>query len=390
MTIDLTGIATKAAFHQMMKSQLGFPDWYGVSWDAFWDTTRWRTAAGPVLCPRMNILTVTNLSLTENGFAALQPISFTQRAGQKLALAGESGAGKSTLLQLVAGLIQPTTGTVHANGSRVRGPQDVLVPGHPGVAYLSQKSDLPQFLRVEQVLRYANKRPEAEAQAVYELCRIDQLMGRRTDQLSGGEQQRVALARLLLGAPQLLLLDEPFSNLDRTHKRLLQGIIEELGTRLGITCLLVSHDAADVLGWADEILVLHRGRLVQQGTPEQLYYQPADQATAALFGDYNLIQGPDRRALLPGRRFKKDTALLVRPEQLQLRPTEGSGASGTVRAVRFLGSYSEVEVALAKQHVHVRVGATAWQPGEKVGVALAAGAGWNIALIPPAATGVTI
>ena len=340
--------------------------------------TKWPT---PVLCGRMqDILTVTNLSLTENGFSALQPISFRQKAGQKLALAGESGAGKSTLLQLVAGLIQPSTGVVQANGSRVRGPQDVLVPGHPGVAYLSQKSDLPQFLRVEQVLRYANKRPEAEAQAVYQLCRIAHLMLRRTDQLSGGEQQRVALARLLLAAPQLLLLDEPFSNLDRTHKRLLQGIIEELGTRLGITCLLVSHDAADVLGWADEIIVLHRGRLVQRGTPEQLYHQPADEATAALFGDYNLIGGPARRALLPGRRFARNTALLVRPEQLRLRPADAGGALGKVQAVRFLGSYSEVEVTLAGQNVRGRVGATDLQPGDAVGVSVAAGGDWNIAL----------
>ncbi len=339
----------------------------------------------PVLCGCMDILTVTNLSLTENGFTALQPISFSQKLGQKLALAGESGAGKSTLLQLVAGLIQPTTGTVHANGSRVRGPQDVLVPGHPGVAYLSQKSDLPQFLRVEQVLRYANKRPEAEAQAVYELCRIAHLMLRRTDQLSGGEQQRVALARLLLGAPRLLLLDEPFSNLDRTHKRLLQSIIEELGTRLGITCLLVSHDAADVLGWADEILVLHRGRLVQQGTPRQLYRQPVDEATAALFGDYNLVRGAARRALLPGRRFKKDTALLVRPEQLQLRPVGSGGARGTVQAVRFLGSYSEVELTIADQLVRVRVAATTLQPRDETNITIMAEAGWSIPLTPPGA-----
>ena len=338
----------------------------------------------------MDLLTVTDLSLTENGVAVLQPLSFSQRAGQKLALAGESGAGKSTLLQLVAGLIQPSTGTVHANGSRVRGPQQVLVPGHPGVAYLSQKSDLPQFLRVEQVLRYANQRPGAEAQAMYGLCRIAHLLPRRTDQLSGGEQQRVALARLLLGAPRLLLLDEPFSNLDRTHKRLLQGIIEDLGPRLGITCLLVAHDATDVLGWADEVLVLHRGRLVQQGPPETLYHRPVDEATAALFGDYNLLQGPARRALLPDRRFRRGTALLVRPEQLQLGPLGQAGAVGTVRAVRFLGSYSEVEVALAAQSVRVWAAATALRPGDELRVSLAAGAGWEIPLAPPAPARVTI
>ena len=327
-----------------------------------------------------DLLTVTDLSLTENGFTALQPISFGQQPGQKMALAGESGAGKSTLLQLIAGLIQPTTGTVQALGSRVRGPQELLVPGHPGVAYLSQKSDLPQFLRVEQVLRYANKRPETEAQAVYDVCRIAHLLPRRTDQLSGGEQQRVALARLLLGAPQLLLLDEPFSNLDRTHKRLLQGIIEALGTQLGITCLLVSHDATDVLGWADEILVLHRGRLVQQGSPTQLYHQPAVEATAALFGDYNLLRGPARRALQPGRHLARHTALLVRPEQLRLGPATAAGAVGTVQAVRFRGSYWEVDVTLAAQTLRAWADAATWQPGEKVSVTLTAGAGWPVAV----------
>jgi ABC-type Fe3+/spermidine/putrescine transport system ATPase subunit len=324
----------------------------------------------------MDILTVTNLSLTENGFTALQPISFSQKAGQKLALAGESGAGKSTLLQLVAGLIQPSTGEVRAIGSRVRGPQEVLVPGHPGVAYLSQKSDLPHSLRVEQVLRYANKRPEAEAQAVYALCRIDHLMLRRTNQLSGGEQQRVALARLLLGAPRLLLLDEPFSNLDRTHKRILQGIIEELGTRLGITCLLVSHDATDVLPWADEILVLHRGRLVQQGSPEQLYHQPVDEATAALFGDYNLVRGSDRRAILPGQRPQQNAALLVRSEQFRLGAADVKGAAGTVQAVRFLGSYYEVEIQLKENVVRARVAATTLRPGDRTSVS--ATAGWRL------------
>ena len=138
--------------------------------------------------------------------------------------------------------------------------------------------------------------------------------------------------------------------------------------------------------WADEIIVLHRGRLAQHGTPEQLYYQPVDEATAALFGDYNLISGPDRRALLPGRRVKKNTALLVRPEQLELRPAGGDGAGGTVRAVRFLGSYSEVEVALAGQHMRVRLGATHLRPGDEASVSVVAGGGWSIPLVPAAAT----
>ena len=322
-----------------------------------------------------DFLTVRNISLEEHGQTILRGISFEQPAGRKLALAGESGAGKSTLLQIIAGLVQPTVGEVHFAGRRVRGPQEVLVPGHPGIVYLSQKSDLPKSLRVEQVLRYASKRPAAEAQAVYEVCRITGLMARRTDQLSGGEQQRVALARLLLSAPRLLLLDEPFSNLDRTHKQQLQQVIREVGEELGITCLLVSHDPTDTLPWADELLVLHHGQLVQQGPPEQVYRQPVSEYAAALLGDYNRLEGPDLRALLAApRRRLPGPVLLVRPENLQLAPAGSPGAAGTVRAVRFMGSYYEAEVQLAATLLRVRLPAASVAEGAAVAVQLAEGA----------------
>ena len=324
------------------------------------------------------LLTVTALSYHEHGLPILHPLSFSQREGQKLALAGESGTGKSTLLQLIAGLIQPSGGEIIANGRRVRGPAEVLIPGHPGVAYLSQKSELPQHLRVEQVLRYASQRPAAEAQTLYELCCIDHLLPRRTDQLSGGEQQRVALARLLLGAPRLLLLDEPFSNLDRGHKRVMQQVIDAVGERLGITCLLVSHDAADTLPWADEILVLHRGRIVQQGPPMRLYRQPVSAYVAGLFGDYTLVRGADRSALRPGVPAPKGTALLVRPEDFRLA-TNAAGVAGTVRAVRYFGSYEEVEIALPKNIIRARHSSSTFKIGDAVFVSLAAGGGWDVA-----------
>jgi iron(III) transport system ATP-binding protein len=326
----------------------------------------------------MKLLRVSGISLEERGNAVLQQVSFTQLAGQKIAIAGESGTGKSTLLQVIAGLVQPTAGEVLVAQSRVRGPAETLVPGHPGVAYLTQSSELPHSLRVEQVLRYANKRPAAEAQALYQLCRIDHLAERRTDQLSGGEQQRVALARLLLGAPRLLLLDEPYSNLDRVHKRVLQGIIEELGQRLGITCLLVSHDPADILSWADSILVMRQGRVVQQGTPEEIYHQPADEYTASLFGDYSLLRGSDRRALAPlAKRKSRHGLLLVRPEKFNLMPQEG-GVRGVVQHVRYLGSHYELEISLAESTIRVRTEGKSAVVGDAVSVSLETGGGWEL------------
>ena len=322
----------------------------------------------------MELLEVTNISFAERGVQVIHSLSFAQRTRQKLALVGESGAGKSTLLQLIMGMVQLSEGEIRVAGSRVRGPAEALMPGPPGAAYLSQKSDLPKFLRVEQVLGYASKRPVAEAHSLYKLCRIDHLLARRTDQLSGGEQQRVALARLLLGQPKLLLLDEPFSNLDRVHKRQMQAIIEEVGTRLGVTCLLVSHEATDILGWADEILVLRQGQLVQRGTPEVLYKKPMNEYVAALLGDYNLVHGADRYALAPD--VSGPGALLVRPEQVRLGPAEARGLLGTVLAVRFLGSYYELEVRIGSTHLRARAFAADYAVGQEAYVQVAPGTTW--------------
>jgi len=124
-------------------------------------------------------------------------------------------------------------------------------------------------------------------------------------------------------------------------------------------------------------MVLHRGRVVQQGPPAQIYQQPADEYTAALFGDYNLVRGADRLALAPATGSEAG-ALLVRPEQFRLGPAAAGGPVGTVRAVRFFGSYYELEVQLPETVVRVRAGEAAFAVGEAVGVAVATGGGWVI------------
>ncbi|WP_242510024.1 ABC transporter ATP-binding protein [Hymenobacter persicinus] len=325
------------------------------------------------------MLRVAGISLQERERFALREVSFEQPRFQKLALAGETGAGKSTLLQCVAGLIQPQAGEVWFEGRRVKGPAEQLVPGHAGIAYLSQHFELPRFLRVEQVLRYASKLPADQARTLYEVCRIDHLLLRPTDQLSGGERQRIALARLLLSAPRLLLLDEPFSNLDRGHKNILKAVIEDIGARLEITCLLISHDPADTLSWADHLLVLKQGQLVQQGPPRQVYQQPVDEYTAGLFGDYNLVTGRLLTALakLAGVR-KQGSRLVLRPEAILLGAPGSGGLPGTVAQVRYFGSYWEVDVALPGGSLVVKTTEAGLVPGAPVAVTLAAGAAWYL------------
>lgn len=222
---------------------------------------------------------------------ALPAVSFTQRKGERIAVAGETGSGKSRLLKTIGGLFAPAQGMVLFEGGRVLGPQERLIAGQPGIGYLSQHFELWHNYYVEEVLSYANDLEPAEAAALYRLCDIDRLLKRRTDQLSGGERQRIALARLLVHPPRLLLLDEPFSNLDMIHKGILRRVIGESAAKFDITCILVSHDPRDVLSWADRLIVLREGRLVQQGTPVEVYSRPVDEYTAALLGDYTYVNG---------------------------------------------------------------------------------------------------
>ena len=194
----------------------------------------------------MKFLEVKEIRKKEREFE-LKDISFTISPSHKLAIAGETGSGKSTVLKIIAGLEQPDSGEVFFEGIRVEGPYEKLLPGHPGVAYLSQHFELRNNYYVEEILSYANKMSEEEASKIHEVCDIQHLLKRRTNQLSGGEKQRIALARLLVGAPKLLLLDEPFSNLDPSHRRQVKTVLKNIGEQLEITIIMVSHDPQDVL-----------------------------------------------------------------------------------------------------------------------------------------------
>ncbi|MBC6605472.1 ABC transporter ATP-binding protein [Hymenobacter sp. BT188] len=326
----------------------------------------------------MSLLTVSGITLREKEKHILKDVSFTQQKLQKIALAGETGAGKSTLLQTIAGLVQPDAGEVWFDGRKAKGPAEQLMPGNPGISYLSQQFELPKFLRVEQVLKYANKLSETEAQTLFEVCRIDHLGERRTDQLSGGERQRIALAKLLLSSPKLLLLDEPFSNLDMVHKNILKSVIQDIGENLQITCILISHDPLDTLSWADEIVVMHGGKIVQKGTPAQIYNQPVNEYVAGLFGTYNLITSAAQAkaiSAVAGVKWKCKT-MLIRPENFSLKSVNTGGLSGEVQKVRFFGSYSEIDVQFAGSIIKVRTNVGSAAPGDTVGLSLTDDAVW--------------
>lgn len=321
----------------------------------------------------MTLLRVAGISVEEEGTTILDNISFSQAKGRKIALAGETGSGKSTLMQTIAGFVQPSAGAVYLNDKKVRGPHDRLVPGHADIAYLSQEFELPQFLRVEQVLQYSNKLSSEEARQLYDVCRISHLAKRRTNQASGGERQRIALARLLSTWPDLLLLDEPFSNLDMAHKKVLKSVIHDISQELGITCILISHDPLDTLSWADEIMVLQQGKLIQRSSPDQLYKGPVNEYAASLFGKYNLVPVAAASSLF-NLSVPENKQLLLRPEGIKLAAK--SGVPATISSIHYFGSYYELEVQTAEILLLLRTGSAEYQVGDTVYLELDEKAVW--------------
>ena len=326
----------------------------------------------------MSLLQLSGIHKSIAGRTILHPAGFTLQQGRNIAIAGETGAGKSTLLQIIAGLEQTDGGTVLFEGKKVKGPMEQMMSGHPGIAYLSQHYELRHRYRVEELLDMANSMPDEEAARIYEVCRITHLLKRKTDQLSGGEKQRAALARLLITRPRLLLLDEPFSNMDLIHKGILKAVLSAISHRLQITCILSSHDPADYLSWAQEVFIMQDGHILQRGTPAQVYYKPCSEYAGGITGGYNLLP-PGVLALFPGYSPGTHTgAAFIRPEQLTLAAGNDRGAVATVTQVSFLGSFYEILAQLGSTVVSIRVMHTHAAPGDQVYVSLPATELWYI------------
>ncbi len=320
----------------------------------------------------MTILEVKGISKSLQQNLVVNNISFSQQKNQKLAIAGETGSGKSTLLKMICGWVQPEFGTIYFNGKRVLGPEEQLLPGQPDIAYLSQHFELRNNYRVDEILEMAQQLDDVETAAIFEVCRIEHLLKRRTDQLSGGEKQRIAAARLLIGMPKLLLLDEPYSNLDTVHKNMLKEVIRDIGERLNITCLLISHDPADVLSWAEEIIVMKEGKIVQHDTPQIVYRQPHDEYTAGLFGKFNIVSLDLATLLVPftGRSLAS-LPLFLRPEDFELSTRPGEGLAGTVIQSLYYGNSTDVDVMIGTDVLTIKVPRHELTAGDQVFVRLA-------------------
>ena len=287
------------------------------------------------------MLQVQHISFAYLDQTTIDNLSFQLEKGKNLAVIGESGCGKSTLLKLIYGLYDLDEGRIFWNENEVLGPKFHLIPGMEYMKYLAQDFDLMPFITVaENVGKYLSNiyadAKQARIAELLEIVEMTEFAGTKAKYLSGGQMQRVALARVLALEPEVLLLDEPFSHIDNFRKNSLRRKLFSYLKEKQITTIVATHDSSDVLSFADEVLVMQNGQIIASNSPENLYQQPTSKYIASLFGDVNEIE-------LKGNKH------YVYPHQLQVVPQ--SDLEVTVLHAYYKGSHYLVEAEIDGQKI---------------------------------------
>lgn len=240
------------------------------------------------------MLQVQNLLFAYQKKSVLSQLNFTVNQGEHLAVIGESGSGKSTLLKLLYGEFDLNEGEIFWKDQQILGPKYNLVVGYPFMKYVAQEFDLMPFISVEENIgkHLSNFFPEEKTQRTNQLLEIVELTEfakTKVKNLSGGQKQRVALARALAKQPEIILLDEPFSHIDNFKKQTLRRNVFNYLKEQNITCIVATHDKDDVLGFADQMIVLHDSKIIANNTPEHLYKHPERPLIASFFGEFNVL-----------------------------------------------------------------------------------------------------
>jgi iron(III) transport system ATP-binding protein len=308
--------------------------------------------------------------------AAVADLNLEIKDNSFVTLLGPSGCGKTTTLRLIAGYIVPDAGTIEVNGRALSSPGAVVPPEARGMGMVFQNYAIWPHKNVYENVVFGlklRKVPAAEARkkvadtlALVNLAGLEQ---RYPNELSGGQQQRVALARSLVVEPDILLLDEPLSNLDAKLRERMRTELKELQRRTGITFVYVTHDQAEALALSDRIAVIQLGKLQQFGTPFEVYAHPANRMVADFMGLVNFVPGQVRAvrngvstieiagdlvidvAALDGMSTGENVDVSIRPESIRLRAPAAAGKAATITNHVFLGNISEYYATLPSGQV---------------------------------------
>ena len=281
------------------------------------------------------MLQVKDISFSYQDKPTITALSFELQKGKNLAVIGESGCGKSTLLKLIYGLYDLDEGEIFWNDNQVLGPKFHLIPGMDFMKYLAQDFDLMPFITVaENVGKYLSNiyqdKKKARIAELLDIVEMTDYANIKAKNLSGGQMQRVALARVLALEPEVLLLDEPFSHIDNFRKNSLRRKLFGYLKVKQITTIFATHDSLDVLSFADDVLVLKDGKIIEKGNPKTIYDKPKTKYIASLFGDVNEIE-------IDGK------LELIYPNQLMV--VDKSDIKVVVMNFYFLGSHYLIEAS---------------------------------------------
>ncbi|MBI2985201.1 MAG: ABC transporter ATP-binding protein [Deltaproteobacteria bacterium] len=322
----------------------------------------------------------------EGEVCAVNQTSFQVQKGEFYTLLGPSGCGKTTTLRCIAGLEKPTTGDIFLNNRLVASASTFVPPEERGIGMVFQSYAIWPHLTVFDNAAFPLKHGKVKlsktdikgrVMEALALAQIEELAQRPAPLLSGGQQQRVALARALVSRPQVLLLDEPLSNLDAKLREELRLEIKELVRRVGITTVYVTHDQSEALAMSDRIAVMLNGKILQEGKPKELYLSPNSKFVAQFIGQINFIEGSVLdtaadgkgivecaegriRCSLPPRMTKGEGALVaVRPEELRAAKRPGSleenTLEGRVEKAVFLGDFVDCQVSVHGRTIRAKL-----------------------------------
>lgn len=335
-------------------------------------------------------VTLTNIEKAYGAMQAVRGVNLAVRDGEFVTLLGPSGCGKTTTLHMVAGLLAPTGGTIAIGGRVVAdAARGIFTPPHKrnlGMVFQSYAlwphMTLAQNVRYPLTLRHLRGREaDRQVEVALALVGLDGFAGRFPHELSGGQQQRAALARALVAQPDILLLDEPLSNLDAQLREELRGEIRRVQQEVGTTVLFVTHDQTEAMAVSDRLAVMDAGVIAQIGTPQEIYEHPATAFVAAFIGAVTLLdairdgetaRAADLPALIlplvsPASRF----SVAVRPEDFILLPPEGASVTGTVETRTYLGDHVVYTVRAGSLIMRIVALKTVMAaPGEIVGIAV--------------------
>ena len=297
-----------------------------------------RHESNPENNPENSVVSLRQLSKSYSGgqYPAVAKLSLEVRRGEMLALLGPSGCGKTTLLRMIAGFEIPDEGSIVIDGQQVVDEQHWLKPEQRNVGFVFQDYALFPHLDVMQNVLFGlshlpKKQRQQRAESILDIVGLRIFSHRYPHQLSGGQQQRVALARALAPAPSVVLLDEPFSNLDAALRGSTRAEVRRILHETGTTGILVTHDQEEAMTFADRLAVMRMGQLEQLGSPEAVYHSPRTAFVASFLGKTNLLRGQAERdtahttlGTLPlSRRVEGSVLLSLRPEDLRFSPDQG-------------------------------------------------------------------